>query len=49
MSERFDGLNLPQLLELMHEIVVPEPVGLDPADAGMVGVPRLAAGSDRRS
>ena len=26
MSGRFEGLNLPQLLDLMHELVVPEPV-----------------------
>lgn len=25
MSDRFDGLNLPQLLDLMHELVIPEP------------------------
>ena len=34
MSERFDGLNLPQLLELMHEIVVPEPVPWTPQTPG---------------
>ena len=34
MSERFDGLNLPQLLDLMHELVVPEPVSWFPQTSG---------------
>ena len=34
MSSRFEGLNLPQLLELMHEIVVPEPVPWIPQTPG---------------
>ena len=34
MSERFEGLNLPQLLDLMHELVVPEPVPWLPQTPG---------------
>jgi hypothetical protein len=32
--ERFEGLNLPQLLDLMHGLVVPEPVPLLPVTSG---------------
>lgn len=31
---RFDGLNLPQLIELMHEVVQPEPVSRLPQTVG---------------
>lgn len=31
---QYDGLNLPQLMELMHDVVVPEQVGWGPATAG---------------
>lgn len=31
---RFDGLNLPQLMELMHELVVPEPIAWLPSTPG---------------
>ena len=34
MSARFEGLNLPQLLELMHEIVIPDPVPWTPQTPG---------------
>ena len=34
MSERFEGLNLPQLLDLMHELVVPEAVPWFPQTPG---------------
>ena len=34
MNERFEGLNLPQLLELMHAIVMPEPVSWMPQTEG---------------
>ena len=34
MSSRFEGLNLPQLLDLMHELVVPEPVSWMPQTPG---------------
>ena len=34
MSERFEGLNLPQLLDLMHELVVPEAVPWLPQTQG---------------
>jgi hypothetical protein len=34
VSERFEGLNLPQLLDLMHELVVPEPVPWLPQTPG---------------
>ena len=34
MSERFEGLNLPQLLDLMHALVVPEPVPWLPQTPG---------------
>lgn len=34
MSSRFNGLSLPELLELMHEIVVPEPVAWAPQTPG---------------
>lgn len=34
MSERFEGLNLPRLLDLMHDIVVPEPVSMQPQTNG---------------
>ena len=30
----YEGLNLPQLIELMHELVVPEPVSWIPATTG---------------
>ena len=34
MSGRFEGLNLPQLLDLMHELAVPEPVPWLPQTPG---------------
>lgn len=34
MSERFEGLNLPQLLDQVHELVVPEPVPWFPHTSG---------------
>jgi hypothetical protein len=34
VSERFEGLNLPQLLDLMHELVVPEAVPWLPQTPG---------------
>ena len=34
MSSRYEGLSLPQLLDLMHEIVIPEPVPWSPQTAG---------------
>ena len=34
MSSRFEGLNLPQLLDLMHGLVVPEPVPWTPQTPG---------------
>lgn len=34
MSSRYEGLSLPQLLDLMHEIVIPEPVAWIPQTAG---------------
>ncbi len=34
VDDRFAGLNLPQLLELMAEVVVPEPVSLFPQTIG---------------
>jgi len=33
-TEQYDGLNLPQLLDLMHEIVVSEPVAWTPQTEG---------------
>jgi hypothetical protein len=34
LSERFEGLNLPQLLDQVHELVVPEPVPWFPQTSG---------------
>ena len=34
MSSRYEGLSLPELLDLMHEIVIPEPVRWSPQTAG---------------
>jgi len=34
VSEKYEGLNLPQLLDLMHGIVVPEPVPWTPQTDG---------------
>lgn len=34
MSDRYEGLNLPQLLDLLHEPVVPEPVSMLPQTVG---------------
>ena len=34
MSNRYEGLNLPQLLDLMHAIVVPDPVSMTPQTDG---------------
>ena len=34
MSEKYEGLNLPQLLDLMHDIVVPDPVAMTPQTDG---------------
>ena len=34
MSEKYEGLNLPQLLELMHDIVRPDPVSMTPQTDG---------------
>lgn len=34
MSSRYEGLSLPQLLDLMHELVIPEPVAWIPQTAG---------------
>jgi hypothetical protein len=34
VSSRYEGLNLPQLLELVHELVVPEPVPWTPQTPG---------------
>lgn len=33
-TEQYEGLNLPQLLDLMHEIVVPDPVSWAPQTDG---------------
>lgn len=33
---RYEGLNLPQLLDLMHEIELPDPVSLLPQTAGWI-------------
>lgn len=34
MSERYEGLNLPQLLDLLHEPVMPDPVSMLPQTVG---------------
>ena len=34
MSSRYEGLNLPQLLDLMHELVIPGPVSWTPQTPG---------------
>ena len=34
VSDKYEGLNLPQLLDLMHDIVVPEPVPWTPQTDG---------------
>jgi hypothetical protein len=34
LSDRYEGLNLPQLLDLLHEPVMPEPVSMLPQTVG---------------
>ncbi|MDJ0940489.1 MAG: DUF4381 domain-containing protein [Woeseiaceae bacterium] len=36
--DRYEGKNLPQLLDLLHDIVVPEPVAMTPQTIGWVVV-----------
>ena len=38
MSEKYEGLNLPQLLDLMHDIVMPESVAMTPQTDGWLVV-----------
>jgi hypothetical protein len=38
MSEKYEGLNLPQLLDLMHDIVMPEAVVMTPQTEGWLVV-----------